>query len=143
VQVTSAEEALANFGDQVLLREAELGAEIAFPGDVIPVSLRWRGLRAMAVDYTVFVQLIGPDGKLHGQVDSWPVQGTYPTSEWAVGKDVSDPYEVRLKANAPTGQYRVVVGLYELETMERLRVLSAEGAPLGDSYLVGTVEVRG
>jgi hypothetical protein len=143
VQVTSAEEALANFGDQVLLREAELGAEIAFPGDVIPVSLRWRGLRAMAVDYTVFVQLIGPDGKLHGQVDSWPVQGTYPTSEWAVGKDVSDPYEVRLKADAPTGQYRVVVGLYELETMERLRVLSAEGAPLGDSYLVGTVEVGG
>jgi len=141
VEVAPAGEGVANFGDQVLLREADLGTRTAQPGEVVPVSLRWRGMRAMTVDYTVFVQLIGPDGKLHGQVDSWPVQGTYPTSEWAPGRDVLDPYDVRLKPDAPTGEYRVVVGLYELETMERLRVLSDDGKPTGDSYVVGTVDV--
>jgi len=140
--VSLAEEALANFGGKVLLRHAELGTRRARPGDVIPVSLYWRGLRSMTVDYTVFVQLIGPDGRLHGQVDSWPVQGTYPTREWIPGKDVSDPYEVRLMPDAPEGEYRVVVGLYELATMERLHVFSPDGKPMADSYVVGRLEVR-
>jgi len=142
INVIPTGEGLANFGDRVLLRNAELGIRAARPGDVVRVSLWWRALRAMAIDYTVFVQLIGPDGRLHGQVDSWPVQGTYATSEWIPGRDVSDQYEVRLEPDAPPGEYRVVVGLYELATMERLRVLNPEGRPIGDSHIVGRLDVR-
>lgn len=142
VEVAAAREGLATFGDRVLLTSAEVGKQEAAPGTVLPVALRWRGLRAMGEDYTVFVHLVGPDGRLHGQVDSWPVQGSYPTSEWQPGKDVADRYEVRLDGDAPSGSYRVVVGLYRLETMERLRVLDETGKPVADSFVVGTFAVR-
>jgi len=141
VQIKAGKEGLATFGDQVLLLEARVDRREAQPGDVVPVALRWRGLRTMEQDYTVFVHLVGPDGRLHGQVDSWPVQGTYPTSQWRPGEGVPDPYEVRLDADAPSGTYRVEVGLYLLETMERLRVMDDAGDAVADAFVVGSLEV--
>jgi hypothetical protein len=141
VDIAVAPEGLATFGDRVLLTDAKVEKATAVPGEVVPVALRWRGLRAMSEDYTVFVHLVGPDGRLHGQVDSWPVQGTYPTSAWRPGREVVDEYRVRLEADAPAGSYRVVVGLYQLETMERLRVVDEAGEPVADSVTVGTFEV--
>jgi hypothetical protein len=142
VDVRAAREGLATFGDRVLLLDGEVEKDAASPGELIPVRLRWRGLRPMDDDYTVFVHLVGPDGRLHGQVDSWPVQGSYPTSEWSPGSDVSDPYDVRLDADAPAGEYRVEVGWYLLETMERLRVVDEAGEPVADSFVVGRLSVQ-
>jgi hypothetical protein len=142
VDVLAAREGLAAFGDRVLLLDAEVEKDAASPGELIPVRLRWRGLRPMDDDYTVFVHLVGPDGRLRGQVDSWPVHGSYPTSQWSPGSDVSDPYEIRLDADAPAGEYRVEVGWYLLETMERLRVVDETGEPVADSYVVGRLTVQ-
>jgi hypothetical protein len=141
VRVVSGEEGLAIFGDRVLLLDADAPQSAAMPGDVIRMTLQWRGLRTMAEDYTVFVHLVGPDGRLHGQGDSWPVQGTYPTSQWAPGREVTDPYEVQLAPDAPPGRYRVEVGWYQLETMQRLQVVDEAGEPTGDSYAVGAFVV--
>jgi hypothetical protein len=142
VRVQSGEEGLANFGERVLLLDAEAARHKARPGDVIQVTLHWRGLRTIGEDYTVFVHLVGPDGRLHGQVDSWPVQGTYPTSQWAPGREVTDPYEVRLEPDAPPGPYRVEVGWYHLATMERLRIVDEGGEPIADSFVVGEFDVE-
>jgi hypothetical protein len=141
VRVVSGEEGLANFGDRVLLLDADAPQSAAMPGDVIRVTLQWRGLRTMAEDYTVFVHLVGPDGRLHGQADSWPVQGTYPTSQWAPGREVTDPYEVQLAPDAPPGRYRVEVGWYQLETMQRLQIVGETGEPAGDLHVVGAFVV--
>ena len=142
VRVAASMEDLANFGGRLVLTDARVGRLNATSGDIVPVTLRWRGLRAMEEDYTVFVHLVGPDGRLHGQVDSWPVQGSYPTSQWVTGKVVIDDYEVRLEPDAPPGPYRVEVGLYRLETMERLRILDDEGNAIGDAILVDTFDVQ-
>ncbi|MDY7078883.1 MAG: DUF2723 domain-containing protein [Chloroflexota bacterium] len=141
VKVTPAQEGLANFAGLVLLLDAGIGQSSVQPGDSVPVALRWRGLRAMDEDYTVSVQLIGPDGRLHGQVDMWPVQGSYPTSRWSSGEELGDPYEVRLAPDAPPGDYRVEVGWYLLATMQRLPVLDASGQPVSDSFVVGEFSV--
>jgi hypothetical protein len=141
VDIKPAQAGLANFGDRVLLTDAKLGKSKAVPGEHVPVALRWRGLRKMAEDYTVFVHLVGPDGRLHGQMDRWPVQGSYPTSEWKPGRGVMDDYAIRVEADAPPGRYRVEVGLYRLETMERLRVLNEMGEPVADSFMAGTFSV--
>jgi hypothetical protein len=141
VNVLPGTEGLAIFDDRVLLLDAKVGKGTAVPGEVIPVRLQWRGLRPMNEDYTVFVHLVGPDGRLHGQADSWPVQGSHPTSQWPVGQEIPDPYEVRLDGDAPSGEYRVEVGWYLLETMQRLRVLDEAGEPVADSFVVGTLNV--
>jgi len=143
VEVSPAWDGEANFAGLVLLlgAEVEVDGEEARSGEEIPVTLRWRALRGMEQDYTVFVQLIGPDGQLHGQEDAWPVQGTYPTSQWNVGEEVFDPYRVRVSAAAPPGSYRVEVGWYLLTTMERLPVLDERGRPVGDSFVAGAFSV--
>ncbi len=141
VKVLGGEEGLADFGTQVLLMDAEVGRTTVSPGELVPVNLRWRGLRPIDEDYTVFVHVVGPDGRLRGQVDSWPVQGSYPTSQWTPGREITDRYEVRLDGDAPAGEYRVEVGLYLLETMQRLRVLGEQGQPVGDSFVAGTFRV--
>ncbi len=142
VRVVADKEGLADFGTRVLLADAEVGRTAAGPGEVIPVTLLWRGLRPMDRNYTVFVHLLGPDGRLHGQADSWPVHGSFPTSEWPPGREVTDRYEVRLNYDAPGGQYQVQVGWYLLDTMERLPVLGERGEPVADSFPIGEFEVR-
>jgi hypothetical protein len=95
----------------------------------------------MDQDYTVTIQLVGPDGQVRGQVDSWPVQGTRPTSGWASGDSFSDAYQVALAPDAPPGQYRLIVGWYLLATMERLPVVDPMGHPVADHVVVAELEI--
>ena len=135
---------LANFSDLVILLDAAVSIDPeapVHPGGTVPVTLRWQALRALDADYTLFVHLVGPDGRLHGQVDMWPVQGSYPTSRWSPGEEVVDPYEAPLDPGAPPGDYRVEVGMYLLATMQRLQVVDAYGRPIGDSFVVGQFTV--
>ena len=143
VQVQPVHEGIADFDGRVLLLSAEVGAEMIDPGGTVPVTLRWRGLQDMEEDYTVTVQLLGPDGRLHGQVDAWPVQGTFPTSQWVPGQVVTDPYQVLLAGDAPPGRYQVVVGWYLLRTMERLPVVNEAGRAIADHAVVGELLVTG
>ncbi len=130
-----------NFDHQVLLTEWSVDRAEMRPGETIDVRLTWRGLKEWEDDYTVTVQLIGPDGRLHGQVDAWPVQGTLPTSTWKAGQTVADPYGVTLKPDAPGGRYRVEVGWYLLKTLRRLPIVDANGRPIDDRFVVGEVVV--
>ena len=141
VTVLPVQEGLANFEGLVILLNGTLGDERMQPGETLPIDLRWRALRAMDADYTVFVQLIGPDGRLYGQIDAWPVQGTRPTSRWGVGEEIDDPYQVMLAADAPAGVYHVHVGWYLLETMRRLNVVDTSSRPVGDTIVLGEVYV--
>ena len=94
----------------------------------------------MDADYTLTVQLIAPDGSLRGQADVWPQEGTHPTSAWREGEVIDDRYAVRLDADAPPGAYRIAVGWYLLETMQRLPVLDATGTAVDDKLeLAGPV----
>jgi hypothetical protein len=141
VEVAPALEGLANFADLIVLLDAEVGLTQARPGEMVPVTLRWRALRTMDEDYTAFVQLVGPDGRLHGQADTWPVQGTRPTSGWSPGEELADPYEVQLAPDGPPGRYQIHVGWYLLATMQRLQVVDVDGRSLGDSFVVGEFSV--
>jgi hypothetical protein len=141
VQIEPAQEGMADFDGRILLLAAELGAESLLPGGSLPVVLHWRGQRSMAEDFTVTVQLLGPDGRLHSQVDAWPVQGTLPTSHWVPGQEIDDPYQLVLSPDAPPGRYQVVVGWYLLATMERLPVVDGMGNPIADHAVIGEVEV--
>ncbi len=130
-----------NFENQVLLAEARLDRDTLKPNEAIKVDLTWRGLKTWPDNYTAFVHLVGTDGKVHGQVDQWPVQGTLPTSSWTAGQVVDDPYVITLPADAPRGKYQVEVGWYLLSTLRRLNVLDAAGRPSDDHVIVGEFTV--
>jgi hypothetical protein len=131
-----------NYADQLVLRTATLETAEAAPGDEVRVVLEWQGLRTMTESYTVFVHLVGPDGRLHGQRDYWPVEGTRLTTTWQPGEIIHDPYRVTLDADAPSGDYAIHIGLYLPETLERVSVLSADGQPLDDKFVLAGPSVR-
>ena len=130
-----------NFDNQVLLMTSAVDRTSLPPGETIKIDLTWRGLKPWRADYTVFAHLVGPDGKVHGQIDQWPVQGTLPTSSWSAGQMVNDPYAVRLPPDAPRGTYQVEVGWYLLATLRRLSVLDAAGRPSDDKVIIGEFSV--
>ena len=130
-----------NFDNQVVLLDAQIDRDTVQPGEALKIDLTWNGLQTWPADYTVFVHLIGPDGKVHGQVDQWPVQGTLPTTQWTAGQVVNDPYTVTLPPDAPRGKYQVEVGWYLLATLRRLNVLDAAGRPSADQVIVGEFTV--
>jgi hypothetical protein len=134
-------------------QRADLGSEIRFlgynlpgtrfqPGDTMRLVLFWQALAGIDQDYTVFTHLIDNDGMIWAQKDDWPVDGSYPTSQWAQGAIIEDPYEIGISPETPSGDYRLEVGMYLLETGERLPVTDEAGSPLGNRILLSsTVQV--
>jgi hypothetical protein len=90
----------------------------------------------MEKSYTVFTHILDQAGWLRGQKDNLPVGGTYPTTEWVVGEIVVDKYEIEVAPEAPPGEYRIEVGMYELATMKRLPVFSEEGKRLPEDRVL-------
>jgi 4-amino-4-deoxy-L-arabinose transferase-like glycosyltransferase len=104
-------------------------------GQTLQVALFWEALRPMERDYTVFVHLLGPEGRIQGQWDSQPADGLYPTSRWQAGEIIRDRYDLMVAADAPPGNYRIVAGMYLLQTGERLAV-TLRGQQLGDHVVL-------
>ena len=132
----------ANFDDKIALLDIRIPDEPLQPGGILPVRLRWQGLAKMREDYTVFLQVLNDQDQIVGQVDAWPLQGTYPTSQWQPGAIVDDPYEIQLSGEIPPGNYRLQVGLYLLATLRRLPLLDAQGQPVDDKVIVGGLSVE-
>ncbi len=86
------------------------------------VTLFWAPLAPIPDDYTVFVHVRDAKGANAAQRDSQPLGGDYPTHQWRAGETVIDPHRIDLPADLPPGEYRIVVGMYRLETLERLPV---------------------
>jgi len=86
------------------------------------VTLFWTPLAPIPDDYTVFVHVRDAQGANVAQRDAQPLGGDYPTHQWRAGETVIDPYRIDLPAGLPPGEYRILVGMYRLETMERLPV---------------------
>jgi len=135
-------EGAVNFDNQLILRGAVIETPVVERGGSVNVTLEWQGLQTITEDYTVFVQLVGPDGRLHGQVDFYPVKGTLATSHWTPGQVIRDPYTVVVPADAPPGDYTVHVGMYLLATLERLPVLNADGMPMDDRVALTGLTVK-
>lgn len=70
------------------------------------------------------------------QRDGQPLDGAYPTSQWRPGETIIDPIILPLPADLPAGTYTLFMGMYRLDTLERLPInpdTSGENAiPLGE-----------
>jgi RimJ/RimL family protein N-acetyltransferase/4-amino-4-deoxy-L-arabinose transferase-like glycosyltransferase len=95
-------------------------------GQALTVTLFWRANETPGRSYQVFVHVLTTDGDLVAQHDGPPRMGQYPTSVWAPGETVEDAHPISLPPGFG-GTAHVVVGLYSLDSMERLPVTDAHG----------------
>ena len=119
----------ANFSGQIKLLGYTLKTEEIQPGDSVQLALHWQGLSNMETSYTVFTHLVDENERIVGQKDTPPVSGLYPTTEWTPGEKIVDRYDITTGPEIPLGEYSIEIGLYELDSGERLPVLDAMGSP--------------
>jgi hypothetical protein len=126
----------ANIGDtaQVLGYEATtLGVK---PGGELILNVAWLPLSQTDIPYTVFVHLYDPELGSLTQLDIYPGQGNYATTVWDVGRPFVDTYRLTLPPDTPpTSQAKILLGLYDEATMQRLPVTGADAGPAEESWV--------
>ena len=84
-------------------------------GDVLPVTIYWRGKGASRKDLSISVRLVDSTGTIAAQQDNTsPVLSLYPTSRWKEGEIVGDYYELPYRT-LKEGDYRLVARVYLVE----------------------------
>jgi hypothetical protein len=133
-----------NLGEKIRLTGHEVNDTVR-AGETLRPRLYWQARAPMDKDYTVFVHLLDKGGNLRAQQDCQPQKGDYPTSLWQQGEVIWDGHQIPLPPDLPAGTYRLVAGMYLLESMERLPVFDRIGRqppddviPLGEIQVVGS-----
>jgi hypothetical protein len=110
-----------SFDGWAQLSGADIDPASVQAGAALAVTLYWEALAGDRVkDYVIFVQLLSSDGTVIAQHDGVPAGGRWPTSNWAMGQVITDRHELEWYAPDYQGQARLIVGLYEAATLQRL-----------------------
>jgi hypothetical protein len=127
-----------SLGDFASLRgfDSQNTQDVLVPGDGVDLTLYWQANGPADLDYTVFVHLVGPDGRPHGQVDRPPGAGSAPTSSWVAGQVIVDELRLTVASDAPAGEYGIAVGMYDAATGGRLGVSDGSGQVLALDQIV-------
>jgi len=130
--------AKARFGDSIRLTGFSPDTTNLHPGASLPILLQWQADQPLPTNYTVFVHLIGADGKIVAQHDSYPTWLTaQPTSQWLPGQPILDRHTLTLPNDLPPGNYTLLAGLYNAETMERLALPNGN-----DTFILTQLEIK-
>jgi 4-amino-4-deoxy-L-arabinose transferase-like glycosyltransferase len=138
---SSAQPVMAEYGGLVRLVACELDRSSVREDEVVRVSLYWHALERMDEQYSVFIHLVDPDGRVLGQVDSYPGGGLYPTRQWSIGDVVEDVHWLWVRSRLETPILaEVEVGLYVLSEYRNLPITDAQGRSIG-RVVAGRIKV--
>ncbi len=146
ININPAHRVDANWDGKIRLLGYDLDAPNYDPGQEIDMNVYFEALDAMDTNYTVFVHLLGPTNPAEGspmwaQSDSEPCERFVPTSTWRKGEVLQHRVRLPIPKNAPTADYQLEVGFYDLETMERLPVASAGAGAKDNAVSLGNVAI--
>ena len=91
-------------------------------GEVTQLQLMWRADQTPQRPYKVFLQLLDPRDQVIAQRDAEPAGESRPTTTWQPGETVLDNHGLLIPPGTPPGSYRCIVGMYDAETLERLKL---------------------
>jgi hypothetical protein len=111
---------------------AHFGPAIEFLGahtDPMQLTLYWRTDRPIAGDYSIFIHLLDTQGQVVGQIDGTPYDNRYPLWAWQPGQIIEDRRSLTEQID-PIHVDAIAVGVYDLDTGERLAAVDANGNAL-------------
>jgi 4-amino-4-deoxy-L-arabinose transferase-like glycosyltransferase len=126
------EEPLSVFiGDEINLIGYQHPAPLV-PGQDFQISLCWRAVAPLTRNYSVFLEIVGPDGQGYGRLETYPGSGNYATTLWAVNTPFCDRYTITAGKDLPApAAARVTVSLLNGVHGQPLPVKNATGDPAG------------
>lgn len=121
----------------------ELDQSSVAAGETLSVTVHWLPESKTDRPYTVFVHLYAPEVGSIAQRDTYPGLGNYATMAWTPGRSFIDTYRLYLSDDVPaTSSARILIGLYDERTQERLPTAGADANAEERWIGFGTVEVR-
>jgi 4-amino-4-deoxy-L-arabinose transferase-like glycosyltransferase len=119
----------ANFDDLIELAGYSLDLGAIAPDGTVQLGLYWRPLSGQFTRvYKVFVQLRGEQDQIVAQADHYIYEGLLTGSIVDQLRDqvawVRDTADLTLPQTLPSGTYRLLVGLYDPDTLERVPVVA-------------------
>jgi hypothetical protein len=112
--------------DEIELVGYRLLNEALRAGDIAQITFFWRADETPQTRYKVFVHVLDDNNHIVGQRDAEPGGGARLTTQWAPGETIADNYGVLIHPATPPGDYRVEVGMYDLENGQRLNTAAGE-----------------
>lgn len=115
------------------------------PGDEAKVTLCWQATAPISQNYTVFLEIVGPDSQGYGRLVTYPGRGNYATSLWAVRTPFCDRYAVPLGETIPApaaAEMRVSLLVTTDVNGERLPVTDAAGGPIQSNAVSIPLKIR-
>lgn len=130
----------ANWEGKVLLAGYDLDPNAVRPGQNIQLRLYWAVLADIRYsNYTIFVHLLDSNGQMVAQSDHQVGDGILPTSCWRPGRVIVDQISLPLPAQTSPGLYRLNVGLYSTNTLERLALANDAGGE--NAYPLAQIQI--
>jgi len=131
----------AMFGQEIELLGYDLQPDAVEAGSVAQLTLWWRALAAPTSSYKVFVHVVGQDEQIWGQRDGKPGDGARPTEDWQPGDMVVDRHAVPITPGTLPGEYRLIVGLYDEASGQRLSIKGRDIESGADALSLRTIQV--
>lgn len=131
----------AGFGEFITFLGFSLHGEEARSGQILRIKLFWKADDSVEKDYKIFLHLLDAEGQIVAQQDSRPVGGSRPTTDWVEGETIADNHGAFIPWETPTGDYQLVLGMYEPRTGERLSVMS-HGEVVGDTLPLTLIRIE-
>ncbi len=120
------------FGDQLAL----IGYDLSSADQKLWLTLYWQTLRQPDRDYTTFVHLTTDTNTMVAQYDNQPLAGRFPTSLWRPGDVIVDRIALTLAQPLDSERTHLWLGMYQLETLQRLAITDAQGQKLPDDQVL-------
>ncbi len=111
------------------------------PGEPVRVSLDFLSARPLITDYSVKVDLIGPDYAWQVGSNGTPAGGAIPTLKWIAGSRVTDVHTLTVPPGAAPGPAQVVMAVYDAFTQAVLPILDPVLAQPGPTVPLGVIDV--
>ncbi|RMH01573.1 MAG: hypothetical protein D6706_01630 [Chloroflexi bacterium] len=131
----------ADFGQQIALLGFDISSLQATPGEKLSLTLYWKALKPLDINFQVFVHVLAQDGRLVAQSDKLN-PGEFPTRRWPLDKYVPDQHIIELPAELPPGTYTVATGLWVQSEGWRLPLVNENGDQIGDNVSLFTLTVN-
>ena len=129
-------------GDRLRLIGYDFPMTALEPGDLLLVTVYWEALAPMEIRYRAFMHLVDGNGTLWGQHDDDPACRLL-TTEMRPGQRSSRQFRLPVDSAAPSGDYTIIFGLYNPDTLERIEIWDAGiEQPVGDQIILGRLRIN-
>jgi hypothetical protein len=91
------------------------------------VTFYWRKLGEVNRDHKLSIRLLDAKGDAVAQYDRWPYNGLYPATGWPIEVLLQEQVDLPSVDGLKPGEYALVVGLYDPQTLELLPVEGTAG----------------